>query len=1628
MAKLKDGFYKQTAEAIGSDLYVLLAGGGSKALSDFATSTGVVTALGTNGNYVTWTKNGTANNLTVPYATKSESLVGIYSLALPSNTFDTGAVKYYYNILLNTEGLFPHNNNANSILTVSKHQGSYLSQLGFSSDRRLYFRSANGDDINSLAWNTIAYVSEIPTKVSQLTNDSGFVTGGPYLPTAGGTLTGSIKINSSQFPAIVVNNTNASGVESGIRFEMNGSNLGYVGYHKSYGTYIWSSTAQRYICISDDGKGYLRSVSTAYELLHSGNYSSYALPLTGGTIKGTLKIYRDAAAINYCSSGGTSHGWLGFSEADVPRVWLSNGSTSYPLLHTGNYSGYLDGRYYTETEVNNLLSNYLPINGTAATASKLTSTKVFDFGASAATYCKVASINITRRFGGGSGLLKFYTNRTTSTETYFADSFEVFVHAYQQEALGQKPVLQFKSNNTGDAYDIIGILNYSSSGSTFDIYAYGKGRSYHGLYVTLVHGDITIAPGSYVSSLPAGTQVTPLPMGNAKLLNGFADSAFWKKTELTKLSQLTDDIVTGNYLPLAGGNMKNTAVITFTANGTLRQTTATTSNAASIVEWYKGTTKDANYTHPAQIGWHNTGDTDGAIYLVPYPTNTDPWTSSVGLYIGKNTLKWNNQGIIHSGNIGSQSVNYATSAGSADSATSASYSRNLLGRTTSGTDYSATDGNLVFAEWNTHSDNRWYLKAKGYETRVGYANNSDKLDGIDSTGFLRQVVVANNTTNDFNTFENMTLTGRVDPTTGASLVNAPWTGGGPAGGYGVLTYLFNSSGYGTQMAWGYSSNRIYIRNRYWGGSGVGATWRTSWDSLALTSDLKNPADYYWANVQISDKSNSSTSPTFATATAGQFIANNSSGPHFTGTSTAGNWAYLRLNNSSVIWDIATRTTSGSGGLWLSRYGGNDNGIFVSASSTPKVGINLSSPSDVLDVAGLIRSTANSRYLRLGPQNNSHAHYETNADISHWFNKMVEVNGVMRPYSNNSFTCGDSSHRWSNVYSTSGNFSGTVIANYLDLRGATNATMTYASTNPCIVFSENGGQCVKLLYTDYDSYRSPAGLKVIGDQGGEWFETDGVIYASGGYPVITSVLDGNGYPALLTPSGSSNWIRVSNSSSYGLLPNQSGGAGSGHGYLGTSSWYFKYAYIDQIYGYLNGSISGNSNYLTIHDVRDASRAPSYFPSYTISGWFNSTGTPSSSWYSGIHVKGWTNGYASWELCSYSSTGTSNDYDLYFRNGNSSWGSWKTILNSSNVATYALKNYGADNSRPNGSTFTLPGGANVVSTRSGAPSGNDIGIFYLSDDNAFICNSSDSAYLFATFDTDKTANFSSADNAAFVVLSDHAGVKSKGDLSVGGLINSTCNGLTLTIGSQNTSWCHYSTNAPCHWFNTQVEINGALTPHSSNTYSLGSSTKMWGDFYTYAGYISTTLSTALPTYNNAPLKFGKSYNNNDSSNYRYRPWFAGEDLVNSYGYGVTVSCGIYRNPGYSNGGFYIGCGWDDNANSVIWKFSRDGNFYAPGELHASHFYENSDINLKTNIQEILDSDNIPVIKEFDWKSDGTHSYGLIAQELEEQGYSELVSDSGSHKTVNYSAALSLIVGKLQNKIKELEAEIENLKLRA
>ena len=97
-------------------------------------------------------------------------------------------------------------------------------------------------------------------------------------------------------------------------------------------------------------------------------------------------------------------------------------------------------------------------------------------------------------------------------------------------------------------------------------------------------------------------------------------------------------------------------------------------------------------------------------------------------------------------------------------------------------------------------------------------------------------------------------------------------------------------------------------------------------------------------------------------------------------------------------------------------------------------------------------------------------------------------------------CGLGTATW--FFSTS--YIDSMHTHQLIVEGATNATMTAASTNPRITFQENTSvQPVHILYCDWDSYRSPAGLKIIGGTSASpaWFEVEGNIYAAKVYNAV-----------------------------------------------------------------------------------------------------------------------------------------------------------------------------------------------------------------------------------------------------------------------------------------------------------------------------------------------------------------------------------------------------------------------------------------------------------------------------------------------------------------------------------------------
>ena len=92
-----------------------------------------------------------------------------------------------------------------------------------------------------------------------------------------------------------------------------------------------------------------------------------------------------------------------------------------------------------------------------------------------------------------------------------------------------------------------------------------------------------------------------------------------------------------------------------------------------------------------------------------------------------------------------------------------------------------------------------------------------------------------------------------------------------------------------------------------------------------------------------------------------------------------------------------------------------------------------------------------------------------------------------------------------------------------------------------------------------------------------------------------------------------------------------------------------------------SSSNFANLLRVVDRRSDVPKPNSYESHTISTFFNaSNGMPDGNWWSGFHVRGWGDGYCTWELAGPSSTNNS-AYNLRYRTGiGDTWGAWKMIM--------------------------------------------------------------------------------------------------------------------------------------------------------------------------------------------------------------------------------------------------------------------------------------------------------------------------------------------------------------------------------
>lgn len=121
-----------------------------------------------------------ANATTAQLSDKSILLQGVKPSGGDFSGSDlTHSMRLYGPIDRGTANLFPHDYNANMVLTINKHQGNYNSQLGFSSNGKLYYRNGGAEVLTTQSWKQIAFTD---TKVDSATSadDASFLVGRKY--------------------------------------------------------------------------------------------------------------------------------------------------------------------------------------------------------------------------------------------------------------------------------------------------------------------------------------------------------------------------------------------------------------------------------------------------------------------------------------------------------------------------------------------------------------------------------------------------------------------------------------------------------------------------------------------------------------------------------------------------------------------------------------------------------------------------------------------------------------------------------------------------------------------------------------------------------------------------------------------------------------------------------------------------------------------------------------------------------------------------------------------------------------------------------------------------------------------------------------------------------------------------------------------------------------------------------------------------------------------------------------------------------------------------------------------------------------------------------------------------------
>lgn len=124
-------------------------------------------------------------------------------------------------------------------------------------------------------------------------------------------------------------------------------------------------------------------------------------------------------------------------------------------------------------------------------------------------------------------------------------------------------------------------------------------------------------------------------------------------------------------------------------------------------------------------------------------------------------------------------------------------------------------------------------------------------------------------------------------------------------------------------------------------------------------------------------------------------------------------------------------------------------------------------------------------------------------------------------------------------------------------------------------------------------------------------------------------------------------------------------------------------------------------LLMEDTRDTALYPNNVGTNVLRAIFTNNLMPTSDYWGGIHVHGWSTDYSSWELVGYNGNGGVPTYGLYFRSGIlSTWNSWKRVAFADEIPTSMA--WGSITGKPSFATVATSGSYNDLSNKPSIPS--------------------------------------------------------------------------------------------------------------------------------------------------------------------------------------------------------------------------------------------------------------------------------------------------------------------------------------